>query len=109
MLAERQVQRFHRTSVARLAAAGLLRIHALEAGGSIIAILYGLTTEARMHHYLSGFNPAYERFSPGSLLIEHAMDYARQSGQRWFDFLRGGEQYKYRWRAVDQPQFRVYS
>jgi CelD/BcsL family acetyltransferase involved in cellulose biosynthesis len=50
-----------------------------------------------MHYYLSGFDPAYERLGPGSLLIEHAMTFARHAGQRWFDFLRGSEPYKYGW------------
>lgn len=100
---------FHRLCAPRLAQAGLLRIHTLSAGEQVIGILYGMATRERMHFYLSGFDPAYERFSPGSLLIEYAMDYARKSGQRWFDFLRGAEAYKYRWGAADRPQFRIVS
>jgi CelD/BcsL family acetyltransferase involved in cellulose biosynthesis len=60
-----------------------------------------------MLFYLNGFDPAYERFSPGSLLIEYAMEQARKSCQRSFDFLRGAEAYKYRWGARDCIHYRI--
>jgi CelD/BcsL family acetyltransferase involved in cellulose biosynthesis len=60
-----------------------------------------------MHYYLGGFDPAWDRFSPGSLLIQYALEFAREAGDSCFDFLRGAEPYKYRWGAVDRPQYRI--
>ena len=36
-------------------------------------------------------------------MIGHAIAAARAEGLRSFDFLRGGEAYKYAWGAVDEP------
>jgi CelD/BcsL family acetyltransferase involved in cellulose biosynthesis len=110
VLAEARTRRFHELCAPRLARAGLLRFHTLEAeDGVVIGVLYGLVVKDRMYFYLNGFDPAYERFSPGSLLIEYAMEQARKSGLRFFDFLRGAEPYKYRWGAIDCIHYRIRS
>ena len=102
VLADPAVQRFHRR-----AANELLRVHVLRAQSCMIGVLYGFARAGVMHFYLSGFNPQWERYSPGSLLIEYAIEYARTQGDCYFNFLRGPEPYKYRWGAVDHPQYRI--
>jgi CelD/BcsL family acetyltransferase involved in cellulose biosynthesis len=54
-----------------------------------------------MLFYLSGFDPQWAAFSPGVLLIAHAIEEAIREGQQEFDFLRGNEPYKYLWGAQD--------
>jgi CelD/BcsL family acetyltransferase involved in cellulose biosynthesis len=100
---------FHRRAAAGLAQAGLLRMHTLSVNGTVIAVVYGFARSGTMHYYLGGFDPAWQRFSPGSLLIRHAITFARDGGDTWFDFLRGGEPYKYRWGATDRPQYRIWT
>jgi CelD/BcsL family acetyltransferase involved in cellulose biosynthesis len=81
----------------------------LRAGEHVVAALYGFVRGRKFYYYLGGFDPAFARYSPGSLLIYHAMQQSRSAGLRWFDFLRGAEPYKYRWGAVDQPQYAIYT
>ena|SRR5438105_11909593 len=56
--------------------------------------------------YLSGFDPALARFSLGTLLVGHAIEEAVREGAEEFDFLRGQEDYKYRWGAKDRLVYR---
>lgn len=109
VLAEPETACFHRRAAAGLAAAGLLRMHTLSVNGATIGVLYGFARSGTMYYYLSGFDPHWDRFSPGSLLIRYAIEWARDAGDTRFDFLRGAEPYKYRWGAVDQQQYRILS
>jgi CelD/BcsL family acetyltransferase involved in cellulose biosynthesis len=104
VLADPLVQAVHRGALN-----DLVRFHVLYVRSKIAGILYGFARNDTMHFYLSGFDPEWERYSPGSLLIEYAIEYSRSAGERCFDFLRGPEPYKYRWGAVDRPQYRIYS
>ncbi len=45
--------------------------------------------------YNSGFDPKYSFLSPGLILNVYAIKEAIEDGKRRFDFLRGGEKYKY--------------
>lgn len=51
--------------------------------------------------YLTGFDPAFARRSPGAILYADAIERAHARGDRVFDFMRGAEAYKYRWGARD--------
>jgi len=102
----------HREAAPRLHAAGLLRLYALRLDGTAIAALYCLADpaparERRWYYYLGGFDPRHACLSPGTVLIAHAIEEAVREGARAFDFLRGGETYKYHWGAVDQPMYTV--
>lgn len=110
VLADARVVGAHRDSIPLLLSAGLLRLYALRVDGHIAAVYYGLVDpprpNRRAYYYLGGFDPAYERLSPGTLLVAHAVAEAVREGAKTFDFLRGGERYKYRWGAADQPTWR---
>jgi CelD/BcsL family acetyltransferase involved in cellulose biosynthesis/glycosyltransferase involved in cell wall biosynthesis len=107
VLASPDVQRFHRDAARRLLAAGLLRMYALRLEGRTAAVFHGFAARDRTSYYLSGFDPAFERFSPGTLVVGHAIEEAAREGAAEFDFLRGGEPYKYRWGARDRPCYAV--
>lgn len=87
-------------------ARGWLRLYALRIGGRTAAVQLGWAARGRAYYYIGGWDPAYAKLSPGSLLVEHAVRAAVREGAREFDFLRGREPYKYAWGARDQPQFR---
>lgn len=110
VLAEGRVQDAHRESLLGLLAAGVLRLYALRLDERIVACYYGFMdrrgTAKRAYYYLSGFDPALERLSLGTLVIGHAVQEAVREGAVEFDFLRGREAYKYLWGAKDRPTYR---
>jgi CelD/BcsL family acetyltransferase involved in cellulose biosynthesis len=99
------VRAMHREAVPLLHAAGLLRLHALRLDGRIVAVAYCLLHARRCAYYIGGFDPRCAAFSPGTLLVDHAIAQAREEGALAFDFLRGQEAYKYRWGAVDEARW----
>jgi CelD/BcsL family acetyltransferase involved in cellulose biosynthesis len=110
VLADAAVLAAHAEAAPLLQAAGLLRLYGLRLDADLIAVLYCITDtavahERRCYYYLGGFDPQRSAFSPGTLLIAHAIEQARAEGGAAFDFLRGAEPYKYRWGAEDQPMF----
>lgn len=105
VLADEAVQAAHAEAAPLLHAAGVLRLHGLRLDGELIAVLYALVHGQRCCYYIAGFDPRHAFFSPGSLLLAHAIEHASAEGATVFDFLRGAEAYKYRWGAVDQAMF----
>lgn len=106
MLAGGDIEAFHRDVAARMLTHGLLRLYALRLDGQIVAAYYGMQAKGRATYYLSGFDPAFEKLSPGTQIVAHAICEAAREGCTVFDFLRGREPYKYAWGAADQPSFR---
>lgn len=102
VLADPAVQRFHRRAAAGLAKRGALRMHALSIDDRTVAVFYGFELGGRVYSYLSGFDPALASHSPGRAIIAEAMGSAIDEGACRFDFLRGGEAYKYAWGARDR-------
>jgi CelD/BcsL family acetyltransferase involved in cellulose biosynthesis len=102
VLADAQVQNFHRAVLPRLAAAGLARCYLLALGHRPIAAYYGLLHRGRAYAYLGGFDPAFAEASPGAILIGQAIVDAISEGVSEFHFLRGREAYKYGWGARDR-------
>jgi hypothetical protein len=45
--------------------------------------------------YITGFDKRYAAFSPGTVIVAHAIREAICNGYRVFDFLRGDEPYKF--------------
>ncbi|SFQ07460.1 Acetyltransferase involved in cellulose biosynthesis, CelD/BcsL family [Mesorhizobium sp. NFR06] len=93
---------FHRRALPRLAGSGLARCLTIEIGNVVVGAYYGFHHRDRAYAYLGGFDPAYADESPGAILIGHAITAAAEEGAREFDFLRGGEGYKYGWGANDR-------
>jgi CelD/BcsL family acetyltransferase involved in cellulose biosynthesis len=105
VLAGIALQTFHREAGLALLQLGALRLYALRASTQIIATIYCFHWRAQVLYYLSGFDPAFSQFSPGTLLIGHAIEEAIRESATEFDFLRGQEKYKYAWGAKDRPNY----
>jgi CelD/BcsL family acetyltransferase involved in cellulose biosynthesis len=99
IFADPRVAAFHTEAVPALAAAGLLRLHALMVRDEPVAVLYGLFAKGRAYYYIGGFDPELARLSLGTLATGEAIASAAREGATAFDFLRGQELYKYRWGA----------
>jgi len=106
MLADDVIQRFHREVARAMLDAGALRMHAMRSGERIVAVFYGFAHHATVSYYLSGYDPALDKQSPGTLIVAHAIEKAVGAGATTFDFLRGAEDYKYAWGAKDRINYR---
>ncbi len=104
------VVRHHRLAVPLLQQAGLLRMTTLWLGNEPMAVLYILADRAsrtqerarRWYGYVIGIDVTRRDLSPGTLLLQHVLRLAAAEGVETFDMLRGGEQYKRFWGAVDE-------
>jgi CelD/BcsL family acetyltransferase involved in cellulose biosynthesis len=94
VLADPEIQAFHREAAAGLMKRGCLRFYGARQEGKIIAVLYGFAHRGRVYVYLAGFEPALAQYSPGTLLTNYAIEEAIRNGDREYDFLRGGEAHK---------------
>ena len=106
VLADDHVQSFHRLAGPELARAGLARFFLLRFAGRVTGAYYGMAAKGRAYAYIGGFDPEFSHESPGAILIAHAMAQAHEEGATRFEFLRGGEAYKYAWGAQDESVFR---
>ena len=70
--------------------------------GRCIAVLYGLWWKEVFAYYQMGWNPAWESYSVGTVLLREAIRMAGARGGQVFDFLRGTEPLKYRFGAYDR-------
>ena len=107
VLADTQIQQFHRAAGPKMAEHGMARVYRLCIGAKTVAAIYCLLDRSRVYSYIGGFDPDLSRYSPGSLLIRHAIRRALEDGQAEYDFLRGGEAYKERWGATPRGNRRI--
>ena len=79
-----------------LAQTGLLHVFVLECGGRLVAVSVNFVQDGAMMAFVTTYDPAFERGSPGMVLM---MDYIRWSidrGLHTVDFLCGDEGFKSR-------------
>lgn len=94
-------------SVEAAQANGWLQLAFLEIAGRPAAGYLNFDYGDRIWVYNSGVNPDLLWLSPGMVLLAYLIEWAIQHGRRAFDFLRGGEDYKYRFGGVDRWVYRL--
>jgi CelD/BcsL family acetyltransferase involved in cellulose biosynthesis len=107
VLNDAALKQFHREVASEFLDAGMLRLYVLYLDSRPIAAWYGFESNKRVYYYLGGFDPEFQKFSPGTILIGHAIKEAIAGGARELDFLRGTERYKYSWGGRDRPTYRL--
>lgn len=89
--------------------AGTLQLLFSEVEGRKAAGLFNFDYKDRVWVYNSGLDPeAFGGLSLGVVLTAAAIHRAIAAGRKEFDFLRGSEEYKYRFGAVDSPIYRLH-
>jgi CelD/BcsL family acetyltransferase involved in cellulose biosynthesis len=96
-----EYKKFHRDIAQQFLVNGWLRLFFLIDGEKTIAALYCFAYNNTYYYYQSGRDPAYEKYHVGFVLINLVIQEAIKEGARVFDFLTGGESYKYRWAKRD--------
>jgi CelD/BcsL family acetyltransferase involved in cellulose biosynthesis len=82
--------------------AGCLNLAFLEINGEKAAAYLNFDYLDRIWVYNSGVNRSYLEYSPGWVLLAYLLRWANEQKLKEFDFMRGDEDYKYRFGAVDR-------
>ena len=104
---EDSLQLFHRVAARRFLDAGLLRLCLVSVEAVPAAAIYSFTTGSVLYCYLSGFDPALAKLSPGAVLLDWLIEQAISEGLTAVDFLRQPEAYKYLWGARDTFNLKI--
>lgn len=78
-----------------LAERDLLLVSSLSAEGQVIAAHLGLCANGRVYYWIPTYDVAFASYSPGRLLLEMLLEESFKQGHTEFDFLIGGESYKW--------------
>ena len=84
-----------------------LQLAFLEINGEKAAAYLSFDYLDRMWVYNSGIDQRFIEYSPGWVLLGHLLRWANEQKRSEFDFMRGNEEYKYRFGAVDRQIERV--
>ncbi|MER9584756.1 GNAT family N-acetyltransferase [Mesorhizobium sp. M0276] len=82
--------------VSVLAGLGLLRLFVLERDDVIIAVSINFEQRGTMMAFVTTYDPAFERASPGMVLMMDYIQWSLDQGLTTVDFLCGGEDFKRR-------------
>jgi len=96
-----------RASVHAAFKAGWLQLAFMEADGHKIAGYLNFDYGNRIWVYNSGLDFSFKELSPGWVLLGYLLKWANENGRDEFDFMRGDEEYKYRFGAIDKHVMRV--
>lgn len=92
-LAGPSLEYFHRRVMIKLSR--YCRVIFLVFQGRRVAVVYAYNFGDRFCSYLRGFDPGYADYRVGNIVILAAIDYAIGHGLKFYDFMRGGEDYKF--------------
>jgi len=87
--------------------AGYLQLAFLEVDGEKACAYLNFDYANRICVYNSGLDRKYMDVSPGWVLLGYLLEWANLNKRSEFDFMRGSEDYKYRFGAVDRKVMRV--
>jgi len=86
---------------------GCLQLAFLEVGGEKAAGYFSFDYRDRIWVYNSGLDVRFREYSAGWVLLGYLLHWAIEHKREEFDFLRGNEDYKYRFGAVDRYVMRA--
>jgi len=109
--AHNDTTRFYRDLAQWAADAGWLRLAFLRLDGRAIAFQFDLESGSRYYSLKIGYDPAFERFSPGKLLVYTMIARGVARGFRTYELLGTEEPWKERWTDLSRAQvsFRAFS
>ena len=87
--------------------AGFLQLSFLTINGEKAAGYLCFDYGGKIYVYNSGFSFDYQYYSPGWVLLSFLIQHAIETGKTHFDFLRGDENYKYKFGAIDSFVMKV--
>ena len=85
----------------------ILQLSFMTIAGNKAAAYLCFDFQERVWVYNSGFDPQYREFSPGWVMLGYLIQHAIESGKKSFDFMRGDEDYKYRFGAAESHVLKI--
>jgi CelD/BcsL family acetyltransferase involved in cellulose biosynthesis len=67
----------------------------------LIGVTINFLDESTFYYWLWGFDARFEELRPGHTLIAYSIRWSIETGRRYFDFMIGGESYKYDYAPED--------
>ena len=86
---------------------GYLWLAFLEVNGSKAAASLNFDYKNKLWGYNSGVGREHMELSPGWVLLAHVIQWCSENGRYEFDFMRGDEDYKYRFGGVNKYVMRT--
>ena len=80
----------------------ILQLSFLEIMGKKAASYFCFDYDNKILVYNSGYDPQFHQYSPGWVLLGNLLQWAIENKRTEFDFMRGDEEYKYRFGARDR-------
>lgn len=102
VLATARRQKFHRAVCGAFFHQNYLRLWSLRCNGAPACVLLNYVYGGKYYFFIGGFDPDLMRWSVGTCLFAKVFQHAIEEGATEFDFLRGEEEYKYRYGAVNR-------
>jgi CelD/BcsL family acetyltransferase involved in cellulose biosynthesis len=90
------------TTVQNAHAHGYLWLAFLEIDGARTAASLNFDYKNKLWGYNSGVSNEHRELSPGWVLLAHTIQWCCENGRSEFDFMRGDEEYKYRFGGVNK-------
>ena len=87
--------------------AGWLQLAFIEVNGEKAAGYLNFDYMGHIWVYNSGLDFRFSELSLGWVLLGHLLEWANEHQRKYFDFMRGDEQYKYRFGAIDRQVVRA--
>lgn len=106
---DRRMEQFFYEMARVCAAQGWLQLEFLEIEEKRTASIFSFVYRNEVLVYNSGYDPdQYSNLSPGVALFAYSIRQAILAGHRVYDFLRGDEEYKYRFGAKNTDVFELH-
>jgi CelD/BcsL family acetyltransferase involved in cellulose biosynthesis len=92
-----RIQAFHQALAPRIREQGWLSLRSLRREQEVIAASYNFEIAGRVFSYQKGFDPAWDRYGPGNVLMCELLREAFEKKRCEYNFLQGDEAYKSVW------------
>jgi CelD/BcsL family acetyltransferase involved in cellulose biosynthesis len=102
VLATPRRQKFHRAVCNAFFKRDRLRLWTLRCNDAAVCVLLNYFHEGKYYFFIGGFAPEFARWSVGTCLFSKVLQRAIEEGATEFDFLKGEEEYKYRFGAQNR-------
>lgn len=87
---------------------GWIQLWLLQVNNKYIAYDYNIVFNNLILNLKGSYEADYQKYSPGSLLLEQEIEHAFRSGMKSFNMLWGMTLQKNRWKPINEPHYEVF-